>query len=47
MAGEIINKLKGGGGNKLQKYRKSEVCQLLKHLILSFESRRALRAFFG
>ena len=46
VAGEIINKLKGGGGNKLQKYRKSEVCQLLKHLILSFESHRALRAFF-
>lgn len=48
-AGEITNKLKEEGREnyKLQKYRKSEVCQLLKHLILSFKSHRALRAFCG
>ena len=47
VAREIINKFKGGEGDKLQKYRKSEVCQLLKHLILPFKSHRALRTSFG
>ena len=46
VAREIINKFKGGEGDKLQKYRKSEVCRLLKHLILSFKSHRALRTSF-